>query len=359
MKDTKVIKIDPIKPEEDRVREAAKYIKDGKLVIFPTETIYGIGANALDENACKEIFRIKGRPSENPLIVHVSSLAMAQEIAEIPGEYMNVIKRIWPSPITFIVKAKDKIPKRVVAGLETVAIRMPAHPVALELIKKSGVPIAAPSANPSGKPSATNATLAIKYFKGKVDCIIDSGSSFFGLESTILTLDKLKILRPGPFTREEIEIAFGQKPFVDDVARGKASAKKSISPGTKFKHYAPDTPLFLYNGDAKKLAGIIDDLGAATSLVFIGSKESCKGLAKATGCSTIELGPKANLYEIARNLFNGISLLDSMKVDFGIIESFDERGIGFAIMNRIRKASSGKSFGNLGQLSKYLEKEGY
>jgi len=341
---TEIIEINAIKPEENKILAAAKHIKSGGVVVFPTETVYGIGANAFDGDAAGKIFKIKGRPADNPLIVHVSSFEMANEIGVIPKEYANAIKRIWPSPITFIVKTKKAFPKEVTAGLETVAIRMPAHPVALEFVKKCGTPIAAPSANPSKKPTATNANQAIKYFDGKVDCIIDSGRAFFGVESTIIDLESFSILRPGPFTPEEIEKAFGKKIKIDKVSRGEASAEHLISPGTKYQHYAPETPFYLFDRSTDLLIKMLDNLEEVPEFAFVGSSESCSQMSKSLGCSTIDLGSRSNMYEIAKNLYDGIILLDSMKVSFGIIEAFEEKGIGLAIMNRVRKATSHKSF---------------
>ncbi|HUC38760.1 MAG TPA: L-threonylcarbamoyladenylate synthase [Candidatus Acidoferrum sp.] len=341
--ETEVLAIDALKPEMNRVSRAAGFIKEEKIVVFPTETVYGIGASAYSEAACRRIFEIKGRPADNPLIAHVSSLEMAQEIAEIPEGYLPSIKRIWPSPITFIARSRGKLPRAVTAGLDTISIRMPAHPVALALIKEAGMPIAAPSANPSGKPTATNAGQAVRYFKGKVDCIIDSGRSFFGVESTIIDLRSFTILRPGPFTIEEIERAFGKRPKVDNVARGMASADKPVSPGTKYTHYTPDTPVMLFNGKITELVEILDDAPNAPSFAFIGSGESCSAMSDSFGCSTIELGKRENPYEIAKNLYDGLIALDSLKVKFGIIEAFDEKGIGLAIMNRIRKATGNRS----------------
>jgi L-threonylcarbamoyladenylate synthase len=339
---TEIIKINPTAPERGKISTAADYIKRGGIVIFPTETVYGMGANAFDADACAKIFKVKGRPADNPLIITVSSFEMADGIGVIPREYIKTIKKIWPSPITFIVKTKKEFPKEVTAGLETIAIRMPAHPVTLELIARCGTPIVGPSANPSKKPTATNASQAIKYFDGKVDCIIDSGRSFFGVESTIIDLERFSILRPGPFTPEEIEKAFGKKIKIDKVSKGEASAEHLISPGTKYRHYAPDTPFYLFEGSIDSLIEMLDNIEELPDFAFVGSSESCTQMSKELGCSTIDLGPRSNMYEIAKNLYDGIILLDSLKVNFGIAESFDERGIGLAIMNRVRKATSHK-----------------
>ncbi len=351
---TVIIKVDPVKPDPGKMREAAGFVKRGDVVVFPTETVYGIGASALDPSACSAIFRIKGRPADNPLIVHVSSMDMARKVGRIPPKYERALLAAWPCPLTLIVEAMPGIPDAVTAGLKTVALRMPAHPVALALIDQAGVPIAAPSANPSKKPSATNGSQAIKYFDGEVGCIIDAGRSFFGVESTIIDTSSFTVLRPGPFTIEEIGRIFGEKPRATAVTKGMKSADSPISPGTKYAHYAPETPLLLSECGTEALLDMLAVQHDIPEFAFIGSGESCAAVAKETGCSTIALGDAGNLYEVAKNLYDGLILLDSLKVGFGIIESFPESGIGLAIMNRIRKASSGMAFRDEEQLSSLL-----
>ena len=351
---TRVIRIDATSPEEDRVEEAAGIVRSGGLVAFPTETVYGIGASAFNGSACKKIFEVKGRPSDNPLIVHVSSFGMAESIAHIPEKYSDRVKDVWPSPITFIAKARGGLPEQVTAGLDTVALRMPAHRVALSLIEKSGVPIAAPSANPSGKPSATSGEQCVRYFNGMVDCIIDSGKAPFGMESTIIDLRDFRVLRPGSFTMEEIERAFGERPKIDDVGRGTAQANEPLSPGTRYSHYAPKTPLFLFNGRIEGLAAIIEELGGLLPFAFVGSRESCLAVEK-MGYSAINLGSKSDMYEIASNLYNGLILIDSLNVYFGIIEAFEEKGMGLALMNRIRKASANRLFSDAEALTGLID----
>lgn len=353
--ETKVLKVDPIRPEKELVVEAAKYIKDGGIVVFPTETVYGIGADAFNAAACKKIFKAKCRPSDNPLIVTVASIEQAQKVGKIPEQYLAAIRRIWPCPLTFIVETNEKLPKEVTAGLDTVALRMPAHPVALELIKAAGAPIAAPSANTSKKPTATNAKQALHYFDGKVECIIDSGPAFFGLESTIIDLRTFTVLRPGPFTTDELTKAFNKKPKLSEAVFGKREVDVALSPGTKYTHYAPDTKLFLFGGNVEKLLDMLALVEETPVFAFIGSNESCKQMSKETGCSTIALGSSIDIYEIAKNLYDGLILLDSMKVKFGIIESFEEKGIGLAIMNRIRKASSHYEFSSPSGLKNLLK----
>ena len=350
---TEILKIDPINPDSAAITQAAGVIKNGGIVVFPTETVYGIGANALDAKACAGIFDVKGRPSDNPLIVTVASLEQARRIGNIPKEYLTAIKKIWPCPLTFIVDAKINLPEEVTAGLDTVALRMPAHPVALELIIASGVPIAAPSANLSKRPTATNAKQAMRYFDGKIECIIDSGAAFFGIESTIIDLRTFTVLRPGPFTIEEIEKVFCKKPKLGNVAKGSRQVSVAIAPGTKYTHYAPETKLFLYEKDVGHLIRLIGAV-ETPAFTFIGSDESCAAM-QVTGCKTIALGKSGDLYEVAKNLYDSLIALDSTKVSFGIIEGFKEEGIGLAIMNRIRKASSHNSFHDRKGLESILE----
>lgn len=193
------------------IRRAAEIIRNGGMVVFPTETVYGIGASAFNGKACKKIFRVKGRAADNPLIVHVSSMRMADAVGFIPKRYSRILARVWPAPLTVVVRAKGSLPRVVTGGLDTVAIRMPDNKIALDLIKESGVPIAAPSANISRKPSSTSASHAKKYFDGRVDAIIASEPSRFGIESTVINLADFSLLRPGSYTVGQIEKAFGKR----------------------------------------------------------------------------------------------------------------------------------------------------
>lgn len=348
---TKIIKLDPIKPDMKKIMSAAKVIKKGGIVVFPTETVYGIGANALDGNAARKIFEIKGRPADNPLVVHVSSMKMAEKIAKIPSKYIDSLRMVWPAPLTIIVPARKLLPKVVTGGLKSVAIRMPANKVALNLIRLSGVPIAAPSANISKKPSSTNAIHAKKYFNGKVDVIIDSGSSQFGIESTIINLKNFEILRPGAFTPEDIKKFFARKPKISGAARGIGSFKSTISPGTKYTHYSPSKSLFIFTGNIALLPTITKE---RHNFTFIGSDESCKRM-KNSARSIISIGKRSDTKEIASNLFDALIKVDSIPSSFAVIETFKERGIGLAVMNRIRKASGNKYFKNAKELEDLID----
>lgn len=350
---TILLKLNPANPDKKKMRLAAASIRNGGIVVFPTETVYGIGANAFDKMATARIFKIKGRPSDNPMIVHVSSMEMADKIADIPKRYRSSIKKIWPAPLTIIVHAKKSLPKAVTAGLDTVAIRMPDSKVALSLIREAGVPIVAPSANISGKPSSTNASHAKKYFNGKVDVIIDAGSSRFGVESTVIDLNNFEILRPGAFTPNDIRKSFGRMPKIGKSAKGiSGSISKARSPGTKYRHYAPDKKLFLFTGNIDELEKITNGINNFT---FIGSNESCKTMKNSTR-HVLPLGKRSNQKEMASNLFDALIKLDNSRSKFAIIENVDEKGIGLAIMNRIRKASGNKAFNNKKGLQNLLSK---
>ncbi len=360
---TILLKINRNRPESKKIEVAAKAIRAGKLVVFPTETVYGIGANAFDSEACRRIYKVKNRNVDNPLIIHVSSIEMAEKIAYIPEMYRNVIKRLWPAPITFILKSKKILSEVAVAKLDTIAVRMPAHKVALRLINKAGVPIAAPSANVSTMPSATKAEHALQYFRDKVDVIIDSGPAQNGIESTIIDLRRFALVRAGAFSVEEIAKHFGRMPKITPEALGNKNAKIAISPGTKYKHYAPETPLLLYSGALSRLPYVIM---AATEkskrrFAFVGSVEMCDEIRNKLSARQnknvrfIALGNRRNLREIAHNLFDRLIFLDSTKVSFAIAESFPQRGVGLAIMNRLRKASGHRYFSDAGQLEAYLK----
>ncbi len=333
------------------ISRAAKMIRSGGIVVFPTETVYGIGANAFDAKACLKIYKIKGRARDNPLIVHVSSMSMANKVGTIPKRYSSIISSVWPAPLTVIVKAKSSIPKIVTGGLNTVAIRMPDNKVALDLIRQSGVPIAAPSANISKKPSSTSAAHAKKYFNGKVDAIIDYGPSRLGIESTVISLSDFSLLRPGSYTMKQIEMAFGRRAKIADENIG--VAEKPRSPGTKYRHYSPDKPLFLFTGDINSLQAITR--GISGKFTFIGSDESSKIMRGSAG-SVIRLGSRKRPAEIAHNLFGALIALDSCKSEFAIIECFSEAGMGLAIMNRIRKACSNKCFSSQKGLEALLKR---
>ncbi|MHB1830356.1 MAG: L-threonylcarbamoyladenylate synthase [Candidatus Micrarchaeaceae archaeon] len=347
---TIMLKVDGPGKGAKQISQAAAILRNGGIVVFPTETVYGIGADALNPDACRKIYRIKGRAADNPLIVHVSSMEMAERVAVIPEKYDRLMRRVWPAPLTIIVKAKAIVPKVVTGGLDTIAIRMPDNEVALSLIRESGVPIAAPSANISMKPSSTSASHARKYFYGKVDAIIDSGSSKFGLESTVIDLGKFTLLRPGAYTVEQAQKAFGKKLKVTPQSRAISDSRsKPSSPGMKYRHYSPDKPIFLFTGDPRTLPAASGSFRG--EFTFIGSSESCRimeGISK----TSIALGSRGDPRHMASMLFAALIALDEEKTRFAIIEGFLEKGIGLAMMNRIRKACAHKYFSDERGLSR-------
>lgn len=330
----KLIRVDPLNPRREDIEEAARAIKAGGLVAFPTETVYGLGADAFNENASAKVFKVKGRPADNPLIVHVSSVEMALNIGDLPDRVVDIAKRVWPGPITFVVKKKAELPAVVTAGLPTVALRCPAHPVALRLIEEAGTPIAAPSANKAGRPSPTEASHVLEDLGDSVDVLLDAGRTFFGVESTIIDVTKEPpvLLRPGPFTLEELKSIFGEVE-VPPFARGLGEADVALAPGMKYRHYAPEKPLVLVEFDLRLAVDLAHEEGLKAAVLCMVDK--C-----AEGDVVLKLG--SDLYEIAKNLYDALRRIDKTNADVAIAPTVPERGIGLAIMNRLRKASGFK-----------------
>jgi len=335
-----ILKINALRPQQRLIKVAAKAIKRGGTVIFPTETVYGLGANAYNAEAVLKVFKAKGRPADNPLIVHIADLHQLYDVAvDVPEVIKSKLHIVWPGPLTFVLKKKENIPYEVTGGLDTVAVRMPAHPIALALIKASGVPIAAPSANRATRPSPTKAEHIINEMKDRVDVIIDGGKTFFGVESTIIeaTHKPFTLLRPGPFTLEELRKMFG-KIVISGYAKGKQEAKVAIAPGMKYRHYAPSKPLVLANNKQvlKEVAEYCSRKGIGVAAIC---SDEMKNEIKYRGVEVFSLGSEKNLYEIASNLFDSFLKIETSEAKFGIIQPFPQKGIGLAIMNRIRKAT--------------------
>ena len=347
---TRILKIDMLRPDLDKIREAAEVIKHGGLVAFPTETVYGLGADAGNREADIRIFESKNRTIDNPLIVHICDLKDLEELTrEVPEEAYRIAEKLWPGPVTLILWKSSKVLDEVTAGLPKIAIRMPSHPIASNLIKLSGVPIAAPSANLAGRPSPTTAEHVIRDLYGRIELIIDGGETLFGVESTIIdvTVKPPRLLRPGPIPVEELERVLGFEIEVPAYARGLAEAETALSPGTRYRHYAPKTPIKLVEAER------YDDHEAYASKVLkIAEEEASKGLKVAIlasretveyyaskGFKALILGSRKNPYEIAKNLFKVLRELDDLDLDLAICEGFEEKGLGLTIMNRLRKAS--------------------
>ena len=322
----------------EKIKEAATYIKNGNLVLFPTETVYGIGANALDEKAVNKIFKAKGRAGDNPLIVHISNLKMLDDLVENVNEVeKKLMDNFWPGPLTIILNKKNIIPNNVTANLNTVGIRFPSNNIANKLIEMANVPIAAPSANISGKPSGTKIEDIIEELDGKVDCIIDSGMVDIGVESTVVRVieDKVHVLRPGKVTKEDIEklglTVKVEKQIMEEVNKNEVP----MSPGMKYKHYAPNTKcIMVYSKDNEKLVNKINEMIEQNKNVLILGRT--KNLEKYNTKNKLDMGE--SLEEISHNIFTLLRRVDSYKVDLVLIEGVEKEGLGLAIMNRLIRA---------------------
>lgn len=347
---TRIIKVDPVNPDEAALVAAAEVIKRGGLVAFPTETVYGLGADTYNREAVRRIFEAKNRPMDNPLIVHICGLEWLEVVArKVPEEAYRIAERLWPGPVTFVLWKSDDVPGEVTAGLPKIAIRFPSHPVAMGLIERSGVPIAAPSANLAGRPSPTTAQHVIQDLYGRIELILDGGETLFGVESTIIDLtgEAPKLLRPGPIPVEDLERVLKMRIKIPDYARGLSEAKVAESPGIKYRHYAPETPLKLIEAQeyddldfysAKVLEIAEEHRLRGLRVVILASRETGHKYAE-SGFRVIELGSRKNLYEVAKNLFNSLRAIDMLSADLAIAEGFEEKGLGLTIMNRLRKAA--------------------
>ena len=322
----------------EKIKEAADCIKNGELVLFPTETVYGIGANALDEKAVSKIFKAKGRAGDNPLIVHISNLNMLENLVQNIGETeKKLMKNFWPGPLTIILNKKECIPYNVTAGLETVGIRFPSNMIAQDLIEFSELPIAAPSANISGRPSGTNVEDIFKELSDKVNYIIDGGQCEIGVESTVVrVVDGVPhILRPGKITAEQIKKVAGNV-IVDKHILGDLSANEPIlSPGMKYKHYAPNSKcMLIYSKENGKMVDYINE----TTKKYKNPLIVChtKNLKSYNSNNIIDMGE--TLEEVTKNIFKILRKVDSYNPDIVLIEGVQKDGLGLAVMNRLIRA---------------------
>ncbi|MFP4478702.1 MAG: L-threonylcarbamoyladenylate synthase [Candidatus Izemoplasmatales bacterium] len=321
------------------IRQSADVIKAGGLVVFPTETVYGIGANALSEDAAKKIYLVKGRPSDNPLIVHIGRQEDVYLYAsQVSRDAQLLMEAFWPGPLTLVLRKTDRIPNEITGGLDTVAIRFPSNEIAQDIILSSGLPICAPSANISGTPSSTTFDHVFNDLNGKVDVIIDGGQSSGGLESTVLDMtgESPVILRPGSITKSMIEETLGKTvetpdTFVDDQSVPKA-------PGMKYKHYAPIGEVTILDGTHEQIKNYIENLDKG-SIGVIGSNELCALL---EDYHTFKLGPIDDIQTIGKNLFLALRTMDEGNIQEIYIEAIKDQELGIAIMNRLLKAADKK-----------------
>jgi L-threonylcarbamoyladenylate synthase len=339
---TKIFNINP-ENFSDVIEECAEIICRGGTVAIPTETVYGLSANALDPIAVNGIFHAKGRPADNPLIVHVASVQQLDKLVlEIPAKALSLMEAFWPGPLTLILKRTCIVPDITTGGLDTVAVRMPADIVAQELIRVSGKPLAAPSANTSGRPSPTTAAHVLHDLEGRIDAVIDAGNTCIGVESTVIDMSGKKpaILRPGYIPASRIEEIIGEVEigYNDHVTETEGVTR---SPGMKYTHYAPNATVLLLEGAHDLVQDKIREMytdftcrGARVGLLVTNA-----GLLSLTN-DMFYLGSKDEPEEVARNLFLGLRALDERRVNIILADgSFTHEGVGAAVMNRLRKAS--------------------
>ena len=341
---TKVWKVDKYVDNLEnnpQVVDAAQFLQENEVVALPTETVYGLGGNAKSDAAVEKIFAAKGRPSDNPLIIHIADKQQLNAfVTEIPEKAAVLIDAFWPGPLTIIFKKKDGVlSEKATAGLETVGVRMPDHPVALALLKKCQLPIAAPSANSSGKPSPTNAQHVIEDLNGKIAGVLDGGSTGVGVESTVLdcTEEIPVILRPGGVTKEQLEAVVG-KVHLDAALEDEAAKPKA--PGMKYQHYAPNAPLYLVNGSPSFLQRLIE--GKQKEGLRVGVLATEESVQSYPSDVTIACGKRSELESVATALYDTLRKFNQEKVDIIYSEMFPNTGVGHAIMNRLQKAAGNK-----------------
>jgi L-threonylcarbamoyladenylate synthase len=330
---TQVLELDPERPQQEAIELAASIIRDGGLVAFPTETVYGLGADAMNENAVRKIFEAKGRPADNPCIVHVDSRDMLDRVAAGVGDKAErLIQKFWPGPLTLVLERKPDVARSVSAGLSTVAVRMPRNRIALELIRAARAPIAAPSANASGRPSPTTAAHVIDDLDGRIDLILDGGTTNIGIESTVLdvTTEPPMILRPGWITQEMMSEAIGP------IERSASDEELRRSPGTRHRHYSPRARVILIEqGSPVVIQRVCREHLKTGSVGFAG--HSSVEIDDPNFCA-IRLGSSAKDY--AHSIYTTLRQLDKKNPCVIIVEGISDAGEGAGVMDRLRRAAS-------------------
>lgn len=327
--------------KQDALDECAEIIKHGGLVAFPTETVYGLGGNALDADVSKKIYAAKGRPSDNPLIVHICDMNGLYMVAEVTDAAIKLADRFWPGPLTMILRKKSVLPDETTGGLDTVAVRMPSDKAALRLIEAAGVPIAAPSANVSGKPSPTAAEHVLRDLDGKIDAVIDGGTTVIGLESTIIDLssDIPALLRPGYITTEMIKDIVGDIDRDPTLDEGVSEGMRPKAPGMMYRHYAPSGEMAIVSGDTGKVIEKINELVRKHNpeeTAVITTEENKDAY---SGCRVVCMGERQDECSVARQLYSVLRSMDEYNIKYIYAESFEGDNLGDAIMNRLLKAA--------------------
>jgi L-threonylcarbamoyladenylate synthase len=332
---TRVLKVNSKNPSLSQIRQASKIIRSGGTVAFPTETVYGLGANALDSKAVKKIFDAKGRPADNPLIIHISDVADLGILSNnIPKTAFDLMEEFWPGPLTIVLKKSKIVPKMTTGGLDTVAIRMPKNKIALELIRHCGTPIAAPSANVAGRPSPTRAQHVIDDLAGKTSMILDGGPTKIGIESTVIDLSRKTpmLLRPGGVTLEQLQKVLG-KIAIHPSIHGKKTKTIHRSPGMKYRHYSPRAKIILIEGQKSRVNKKISQLLQSYK------KQGLRVGILGTNIKSDLTITQSSQQKIAANLFRSFREFDAKKIDIILARGTSRKGLGLGIMNRLRKAS--------------------
>jgi len=320
-------------------REAAELIRAGELVAIPTETVYGLGANGLDETAVAKIFEAKNRPGDNPLILHVDAPERMKDFChDIPETAWLLADRFWPGPLTMILPARSNVPKRTTGGLDTVAIRCPASDITREIIRLAGVPVAAPSANLSGKPSTTTAQHVLFDHDGKIPMIIDGGACKVGVESTIVDLTEkpARLLRPGGITPEELAEILGELIIDEAVTAQLDPDKVAKAPGMKYRHYAPQAPVVIVSGSREKAAAYVKRYFKPGDRVLCFEEE----LELYRDCAPLSYGKEADVNTLSAGLFDALRILDNPNVGRVYARCPEGGGVAYAVQNRLKKAAA-------------------
>ena len=343
---------------EKALTEGARILRHGGLVAFPTETVYGLGAHSFHPRALQKIFRVKGRPSDNPLIVHLAHLEEMQQVAaKIPAAAYLLAERFWPGPLTIVLPRREDVPCMLSGGLPTVAVRVPSHPLARDLLKRVAAPVSAPSANLSGRPSPTRAQHVWDDLAGKIEAVLDGGDAAVGLESTVVSLhgEEPVLLRPGGITREQLEQTLQREIRVPaDPSENSATVSSApVSPGMKYRHYSPQAPLYLVMGTPERIEEKIRQYGKSRApdkhgkVGLLCSNELDYALTVLLATTTgkdhhlvvEKLGPRQDHPQMAASFFKGMRRLDEHGVEVILAEGYPESGIGLALMNRLKKAA--------------------
>lgn len=336
---TQIVKTDGISLDTEALSQAAEILRGGGLVVFPTETVYGLGGDGTNADAAKKIYAAKGRPSDNPLIIHISAPDDAERYAVTNDTYYKLAKAFMPGPLTVILPKKDTIPLSVTGGLDSVAVRCPSHPIARQIIRAAGIPVAAPSANLSGKPSPTCARHVIYDLRGRVDMIIDGGSCEIGLESTIIKLDgnSATLLRPGAITADALRCVCSSVDIAPAVLEQLKENERPLSPGMKYRHYAPSVPLILIDGDRENVTAFLKNEQKQKKCAILCYHEE---MALLENKNIIDIGRSSDLETQAQTLFTALRDADDLGVDVIYAHLPDKSGIGLALYNRMIRAAA-------------------